>query len=330
MELQKFTAPTMPDALALVERALGEQAVILDAKTLREEPPGQPPREYVEVWAQAPGDAGVQTGAPTGLPEPGEDGINRYLADLREELHSVHSKLEGIATGMSWLGSGAGSPSSELAQYLAEGIAQKLPVSGGIHVQGSPHVVTLLGATGVGKSTMIAKLAWHFRQTTAYHVGLVSLDTLRIGGTETLRAISRHLEIPLEIVYLPEKMPEALARLSGCDVILIDTPGISPRDTARLDELRAFLVAADPREVHLVIHAGASSQSIRETIFRYAVFQPDQVILTKVDEAPALLEVLPLLLGAGLAVSYLSDGPALHAQLQIASPGVFARLFTEI
>ncbi len=337
METQRIRAVNMREALALVQQAWGDGAVILQTRTLREEQADGTLADAVEVLVQVPADAPAETAPP--LPEAvapkaetaalapdmpveapaSEPGIDQYLSGLQEELRLVHSKLEGIASGMSWLGGGA-APQGELFHYLADEVVRRLPMSGGIRLGQSPHVVALIGPTGVGKSTMAAKLAWHFHLHAGTSVGLLTTDTFRIGGIETLRVTAGHLGIPFEVVYTPEEMPEALARLATCALVIIDTPGISPKDGAHLAEVRALLQQADPNEIHLVLNAGASPAALREVLLRYAVFQPDQVIVSKVDETSSLLDMLPVLFGAGLAISYLNADPSIPAKVTVASP----------
>jgi flagellar biosynthesis GTPase FlhF len=108
---------------------------------------------------------------------------------------------------------------------------------------------------------------------------------------------------------------------------MIDTPGGSQRNAGYLQEMHDLLTAADPMEVHLVMSAGVSLPVARDIIRRYADVQPDQVILTKLDEAPLSLELLPLLYGSGMALSYFSAGQQIDRHWDIASAEVLFRYF---
>lgn len=347
MELRKFYAANMQEALDMVRAELGEDVVILDTRTLREPgAPSEPPVERVEIWAQCA--AGVASPPPpASLPavakepvavpmeapdtacieEPND--LAAQMQDLQAQLLNVHSRLELLSDGMGWLGTGSISLSNELVHGIADSLAGKLPVSGGIRCTGAPHVVALIGPTGVGKTTMVAKLAWHFAVTEGRKVGVISADTHRVGAQEQIERYCRHLELPLEILYAPDQAAEALARLADCELVLLDTPGGSQRNAEYLAEVGALLLAADPIEVHLVLNAGASSAVIRDVMQRYAGLHPDQVIFTKLDEAPTPLEVLPLVLGSGLSLSYLGAGQTVATDLTLASPEIISRILTK-
>ena len=104
-------------------------------------------------------------------------------------------------------------------------------------------MVALIGPTGVGKTTTIAKLAAASRFRDGLSVGLVTTDSFRMAAVEQLRSYADILKVPLEVVIEPEDMADALKRLREKDVILIDSAGRSRRDEERLEQLQAFLQA---------------------------------------------------------------------------------------
>jgi flagellar biosynthesis protein FlhF len=254
-----------------------------------------------------------------------ETGGSRLNA-LQEQLASVHRQLETLTDGLHWLGIGSLGSSGILMQCLSDGLTQQLTLSSGIRMTETPHRVALIGPTGVGKSTTIAKLAWRYAVEHRIAVGVVTTDTVRVGAIEQIRTYCRHLDIPLEVVYRPDDVPAALERLAECDLILIDTPGGSQRNTEYLTELEQSLQAFDPAEVHLVLCAGQNTAVAREVLARYGTLQPDQVIFTKLDEAVGLLELFTLLIGSGLAISYLSAGPDIETALEIATVEGISRI----
>lgn len=325
-----FTATTMQEALFLVQQALGEDALIVETRTVDADATGV---KRIEVFAEPPAAQPEYNDRENPSSTAGEEPtgeLTEYLRTLSGDIRAVHNRLEGLATSMPWLGSGFSNlPQGELTEYLVQGVANRLPMSGGIHPGAEQHVVALIGPNGVGKSTMIAKLCWRFSVEQHCHVGVISTDTVKIGGATILQVICAHLNIPFEIVYQPEAMPETLQRLSACTLILIDTPGGSQRNEEHLADVQSFLHYADPAEVHLVLSASMNPSVIREVLYRTAHFQPDQVILTKLDEASTIIDVLPLFFGTGLALSYLGTGPALSGELKVASPMAITGLFTE-
>ncbi len=129
---------------------------------------------------------------------------------------------------------------------MMETVERMLPPPGPVQVEapGTPKIVVLVGPTGVGKTTTIAKLAAHFKLREGRRVGLITTDTYRIAAVDQLRAYADIMSLRLEVVFTPEEFRRAIGRLAECDLILVDTSGRSHRDTQRLGELRAFLDAA--------------------------------------------------------------------------------------
>jgi flagellar biosynthesis protein FlhF len=194
---------------------------------------------------------------------------------------------------------------------------------------GSPVVEALVGPTGVGKTTTIAKLAAAHKLRYGRSVGLITADTYRIAAVEQLRTYAGIIGLSLEVVLTPEDMAAARERLAGCQVVLVDTPGRSPRDRARLDELAAFLRAARPTRTHLVLSAAASPASLRATVQRFEGARADCVLLTKLDEAAGLGIACHAAEATSLPFSYLTTGQEVPDHIEPARAERLARLVLE-
>ena len=139
-------------------------------------------------------------------------------------------------------------------------VEAELSVAGPIQVQpGAGRVVALVGPTGVGKTTTIAKLAANYRLRENRRVGLITVDTYRIAAVEQLRTYADIIDLPMEVVSTPREMRQAVERMRDFDLVLMDTAGRSPRDEVRIRELRSMLAEAGPHEVHLVLSAASSA-----------------------------------------------------------------------
>ncbi len=181
---------------------------------------------------------------------------------------------------------------------------------------GTPTVVAIVGPTGVGKTTTIAKLAANMKLREGRSVGLITIDTYRIAAVEQLKTYAEILQVPLLAVNTPEEMAQAVARLSQVDLILIDTAGRSQKDELRIADLNRFLAAARPHQVHLVLSSTSREETIREAVRNFGVLNVDHVIFTKLDEAVGCGVILNVLRSVNLRLSYLTHGQAVPSDIE--------------
>jgi flagellar biosynthesis protein FlhF len=214
---------------------------------------------------------------------------------------------------------------------LLDAIEQCIPIARPIQaLAGSRRVVALVGPTGVGKTTTVAKLAANFKLARGIRVGLVTVDTYRIAAVEQLRTYAEIIDLPLAVVNDPIEMPRAIDELGALDLVFIDTAGRRPRDEVKIRELSEFLLQARPDEVHLVLSAVAGQRSLRAAIERFDRVQIDRLILTKLDEAESLGEILAVLAGSGRPLSYMTTGQAVPDDIEPADRTRLARLILRL
>jgi flagellar biosynthesis protein FlhF len=214
---------------------------------------------------------------------------------------------------------------------LAQMIEQELRVTGPITMApGAGRVVALVGPTGVGKTTTIAKLAANYRLRENRRVGLITVDTYRIAAVEQLRTYADIIDLPMEVVSTPREMREAVQRMRTFDLVLMDTAGRSPRDEVRIQELRSMLVEAAPDEVHLVLSAAASSRSLVAAAEKFAPVGVTSLLVTKLDEATGLGSLLALARKCQLPYSYLTDGQNVPDDISIAEAKRMSQLILNI
>ena len=147
------------------------------------------------------------------------------------------------------------------------------------------RVVALIGPTGVGKTTTIAKLAANFKLRQGLRVGMITIDTYRVAAVDQLQTYAEIVEVPLRTVLSPSELRQAVYALRGMDVVLIDTTGRSQNDLLRLSQLRSFLDAADADEVHVVLSAASNPRCIRGILGRFSPLGANRLLVTKLDEA---------------------------------------------
>jgi flagellar biosynthesis protein FlhF len=206
-------------------------------------------------------------------------------------------------------------------------IEAEIHVSGPIQVTpGHRLLVALIGPTGVGKTTTIAKLAAHYRLREKRRVGLITVDTYRIAAVEQLRTYADIIDLPMQVVSTPREMREAVRRMSDLDLVLMDTAGRSPKDEVRIQELRSFLSEAEADQVHLVLSSVAGAKTLVQMAERFASVGTTALVLTKLDETTSLGNVLPLVRSSRLPVSYLTNGQNVPDDIEVADARRLASL----
>lgn len=213
-------------------------------------------------------------------------------------------------------------------EKIAEQVERMLPVAGPIvrTKTTGPHVVALIGPTGVGKTTTIAKLAANLKLRERRRVGLITIDTYRIAAIDQLKKYADILGSPLRVVNSPEDLRDAIQAMSDCEFILIDTAGRSPTDTLKLNELKSFLNAARPDEVHLVLSTTASQECIESAIARFGEVRADKIIFTKLDEAVHVGMVLNVVRKVNKSLSYITTGQDVPNDIEVGRPRKLAQL----
>ncbi len=196
-----------------------------------------------------------------------------------------------------------------LRTRLARRIEEEIRVANPITLSpGERRLVALVGPTGVGKTTTIAKLAANFHLRDQRRVGLITVDTYRIAAVDQLRTYADIIDLPMEVVSTPKEMRAAIDRLSDLDLILLDTAGRSPRDDVRIQELRAILAEANADEIQLVLSCITNTNSLTRSIHQFSKVGTTSILLTKLDEATGLGNLLPLFRDSNLPISYLTNG----------------------
>ncbi len=204
-------------------------------------------------------------------------------------------------------------------QSVVKEIASIMTTASESETAHKPKVVALIGPTGVGKTTTIAKLAAIQKLMKGKNVGLISADTYRIGAIEQLRTFAAIANIPMQVVYEPSEMRTALARLGERDVVFIDTVGRSQRVAKDVKEIADLVSAANPAEVHLVISASADHRVINETVENFRAAGPNRIIFSKLDEAVVYGHLVNVVHQSGLPISYLTMGQNVPEDIVLAN-----------
>jgi len=280
---------------------------------------------------------------------------------LANEMKDMRRMLESQLATLAWNDLSRRSPVQaallkELAQLgitqdLAESLVRKVPtnlsftaarrfalatVARTVQVTGDRWlekggVVAFAGPAGAGKTTLLAKLAarWVLRHGPR-RVAIISADAVRIGAHEQMHMLGRLLGVTTHNVFDVAELPELLYELRGCQFIMIDTAGASPRDPELARRLRLLNQMQASIETSLVLPASTQAGAIDEVVQRFELAKPSSCVITKVDEAVSLGGVLSALVRHKLPVAYMSDGQRVPEDLSPARSHVLVSRAVEI
>lgn len=252
------------------------------------------------------------------------DGVRTLQMALKEQEvdAGILKELAGSAAAGETL---LDSLTPEAHDVLEKFLSAHVKFSDGIRL--NPHgvrIVALIGATGVGKTTTLAKIAARFVLEQGIDAALITADTYRISAVEQLKTYSDIIGLPLEIVYSPQELQTALHKFRQKDLVLIDTAGRSQHNEFQMKELVDFLAANPHIERHLVMSATTKDRDAADILEKFSVCAPDRVIFTKTDETASVGMLLNLLYGKELALSFLTNGQSVPDDIVPATPAALA------
>jgi flagellar biosynthesis protein FlhF len=188
-----------------------------------------------------------------------------------------------------------------------------------------PRIMILVGPTGVGKTTTIAKLAAVFalpeQGAKPLTVRMITIDSLRIGAWTQIETYGKIMDIPVVYAAGQEKLRQTLALYGeGVDLVLVDTFGKSPRDAVKLGEMKHILSACGSgAETHLVVAAATKTGDLQSILRQFEPFAYRSVIITKMDETAGIGNLISALAEKGKPVSYITNGQTVPTDIQRAT-----------
>lgn len=180
-------------------------------------------------------------------------------------------------------------------------------------------VVALVGSTGVGKTTTIAKLAARMQLTEKKKVALVSMDSFRIAAADQLRAYSKILDCPFAEVADLEDLSEFVTKYYDYDLIFIDTAGRSSKHQLQMDQLKQLSSMHFPVHFHMVLSASMKQRDLDETLKAFRLVNPQSLIFTKLDESWSFGEILNTNITSKIPVSFFTTGQKVPEDLEPAT-----------
>lgn len=349
-------ADTAQQAIARVKRDLGDDALILHSRPFKEGGfLGLFAKKRYEVLAavdnketmrisptvkQPPPEKGEEKQRQLFQPEPKT--IMPELEQVKKELSEIRMAIEGVTAQVR-----SRPPTAETAptppitpeqqvtpdkpETAATTSAPQKEIDGvliktyPIRLGNRPTVVALVGPTGVGKTTTIAKLAANFALFEGKSVGLITIDTYRIAAVEQLKTYSEIINLPIEVVYTAADLKHAFQKLSDKQLILIDTAGRSQKNKQQIRELKHFFNGRPLNETHLVLSANTKLEDLLETADSFKELGVNRLIFTKLDETNSLSNVIEVAERLRIPLSYVTTGQSVPEDIEVATFEVIKR-----
>jgi flagellar biosynthesis GTPase FlhF len=338
MQIKRFEAKDIQEALRQIKETLGPEAIILSTQTIKRSsrPYGAETGSRIEVVAaiDPPGvsaePVGIPKADPSGFrvlePKPsfkveGDSPLQAILSSglspefVRELVGAIKDLRRGDPKG-----NGGDLYQGILRWKLMEAVEVLRP-----EVEGT-KIWAFVGPTGVGKTTTLAKVAAHFRLRHNKKISLITLDTYRIGAIEQLNKYARILRLPFEVAADAEALKQIIEQQQDQDLLLIDTPGRNPHRREQMEELKKVLTA-DPRvENHLILSATTKDADLAATVQQFSVLPIRSYIFTKIDETAEYTSLFNQLLRCKKPLSYLTNGQKVPEDIEPATKGRVANL----
>ncbi len=342
MQVKTFKAATMEKALSLVKKELGPDAIILGSRK------GESGFEVSAAREQQPAPA----------PAPENPAKRDASAEMLNGIQEIKSFLSLLISSKDQLAQfQANGPLAELYHsLLVRGLDEKQvfillskavsdlngdPVGRRqiynafckrfvakiscarpfrtISSSSGPGVFTFLGPTGVGKTTTLAKLAAYLKIRRQMGLGIISLDTYRIGAVDQLQTYARILEVPFSVAQSKTELTGVLDDFRHCDAVLIDTTGRNYLDRAHVRRLHSVFHNA-PRLSHfLVLSATAKDEDLKQTIVHFGEININSLIFTKLDETFHHGCILNQLLRFNYPISFMGTGQRVPEDIEPAT-----------
>lgn len=279
--------------------------------------------------------------------------MNDLMGDMRTRLYEVEN-IKGLCEAVQvFYGSlTENRVKREIAMQIAVSVESRLPRSNGVdsrwakevclhtlreYVQDiSPikldgkkkgNLVFIVGPTGVGKTTTIAKLAANMTFLDGKSTALITLDTYRISAAEQLRTFADIMGIPISVVFTVAEMREAVNKYREKDIVFVDTAGRSPYNDEQMDELSQYVNIAQPDETILVMSVTTDSNDLIDIYHQFEDIGIDKLIFTKLDETSTYGQMLNAIYEIKKPIAYLTTGQNVPDDIEIPDSLSLARMF---
>lgn len=362
MKVKKFVAPTLKEASASMKKELGNEAFILSTRVIKKKTEfgiqkffeiTSGVEEKLDMVLSKIGDEqildkssfnaelmrlqkkviGSETKGDTVVIVPkkrkkkeklGADKLKQYVDRLIYQEVSkpiIKSVVNQIKKSEEFI------DPTNIEDYVITSLSSMIPTTNfEIKKRGKQKIVALVGPTGVGKTTCIAKLAAISKILNNLKIGIISVDTYRLGAIDQLRIFSEVSNIDMLVAYEPSEMPGLIKKFSDKDLIFIDTAGRAQKNLTELKKTREFLDIINVDETYLAISATNSAKNLTDVTKKFEVFNYSALVVTKIDESVVFGNILNVASTSKKPLIYLTNGQVIPDDIIAADSDFIAKM----
>jgi len=364
MQIKKFTAPTLREAIEQMKDEFGGESIVLSTKALEENTNGVSVKLF-EITAGVDEDGKTSSAISvkgSGKPKkknvtqeiknlsdkiykPAKNFSNPYLQNTQKKVSKVDKvepQIDELFRLLEQRDVNKSLVKSIVAQlnkyknildnknfndYIISIISSLIPTAAfEVNKGKGPVIISLVGPTGVGKTTCIAKLAVISKILHNLDIGLISIDTYRLGAMDQLKIFSEISNIDFHVAYEPSDLVRHVKRMKKKDVIFIDTVGRSQNNAKLLHSIKDFLSAVKVDETYLVLSSTVAIKNMVDVARKFRVLNYNGFVFTKLDEAVSFGNILNVANSFKVPVKYLTNGQVIPDDIIAADPDFIARM----
>ncbi len=216
---------------------------------------------------------------------------------------------------------------SNIEDYIITSLSSQIPTTSfEIKKRGKQKIVAIVGPTGVGKTTCIAKLAAISKILNNLKIGIISIDTYRLGAIDQLRIFSEVSNIDMLVAYEAKEMPKLIKKFSDKDLIFIDTAGRGQKNREELEKTKEFLDIVRVDKTYLAVSATNSTKNLEDVTNKFELFDYSALILTKIDEGVVFGNILNVVVNSKIPLIYLTNGQVIPDDIIAADSDFIAKM----
>ncbi len=340
MRLKTYIVNTIAEAIPMIKKELGEDALILNTKKIKtggflgifkkeklEITAGIdpiPPKKLLPTETTSSGKPNHQKESSTELINELKN-IKQFMVkqmkeeDLPEPLRLLKKQLiaqevapdileDLLAKLMARNEFNTDQTSESVRRFAREELVAMIGSHQYDEISQDPEIICFIGPTGVGKTTTIAKIAADYMLTKDKKVGLITADTYRIAAVEQLKTYGSILNIPVKVVESSADLTKAIADFHDRDIILMDTAGRNYQQTQYIEELKQLLPHDSKVQIHLVLSLTAKYEDMKKIINNFRSIAMDELLLTKKDETSSSGAIVNLICHYDIPIRYIANG----------------------